>query len=124
LQQIAALAREVLIVETHTDALETRRPAMILYPGDELDGDTTNWWGPNPACMVALLKQCGFVKVDAAWTDVGYRTVYHAWRTDELRTFGNTGERKIAVPHPLLLGTRRILGRTRRALGRAFVRRK
>jgi tRNA (mo5U34)-methyltransferase len=117
LQQIASLAREVLIVETHTDALETRRPAMIMYPGAELDGDDTSWWGPNPACMVALLKQCGFAKVDAAWTNVGYRTVYHAWRTDDLRRAGNTRERKIAVPYPPLLWVRRWLGRAKRRIG-------
>ena len=119
LTQIAALAREVLIVETHTDALETRRPAMIMYPGAELDGDESNWWGPNPACMVALLKQCGFAKVDAAWTEVGYRTIYHAWRTDELRRSGSRGERRMAVPYPLWLRTRRLLGKAKRALGRS-----
>jgi tRNA (mo5U34)-methyltransferase len=119
LTQIAALAREVLIVETHTDALETRRPAMIMYPGAELDGDDSNWWGPNPACMVALLKQCGFAKVDAAWTEVGYRSIYHAWRTDELRRSGSRGERRMAVPHPLWLRTRRLLGKAKRALGRS-----
>jgi tRNA (mo5U34)-methyltransferase len=119
LQQIAALAREVLIVETHTDALEIRRPAMVMYPGGELDGDASNWWGPNPACMVALLKQCGFAKVDAAWTDVGYRTIYHAWRTDELRRAGDADERRIAVPYPPLLWARRRLGRIKRFLGRA-----
>ena len=45
LQQIAALAGEVLIVETHTDALEVRRPAMIMYPGRELDDDESNLVG-------------------------------------------------------------------------------
>jgi tRNA (mo5U34)-methyltransferase len=119
LRQIAALAREVLIVETHTDALEIRRPGMIMYPGVELDGDITCWWAPNPACMVALLKQCGFAKVDAAWTNVGYRSVYHAWRTDELRRSGGIGERRIAVPHPALLWMRRLLGRAKRRLGGA-----
>jgi tRNA (mo5U34)-methyltransferase len=119
LHQISALAGEVLILETHTDALEVRRPAMIMYPGGELDGDASNWWGPNPACMVALLKQCGFAKVDAAWTNVGYRAVYHAWRTDRLRRSGSAGERKLAVPHPALFWTRRLLGQTKRRLASA-----
>jgi tRNA (mo5U34)-methyltransferase len=111
LQQVAQLAREVLIVETHTDALEFRRPAMIMYPGEELDNDGTNWWGPNPACMVALLRQCGFAKVDAAWTNIGYRSVYHAWRTDALRRCPDPRERRIDVPHALLLKGRRVFGR-------------
>jgi len=95
LQQIAKLTREVLIVETHTDALEIGRPAMIMYPGSELSNDPANWWGPNPACMVALLKECGFAKVDAAWSGVGQRSVYHAWRTDALRRARNVDERVI-----------------------------
>jgi len=94
LQQIAKLTREVLIVETHTDALGISRPAMIMYPGSELSNDPTNWWGPNPACMVALLKECGFAKVDAAWS-MEHRSVYHAWRTDALRRSRNLDERVI-----------------------------
>jgi len=96
LQQVAKLAREVLIVETHTDALEINRPAMIMYPGAELGNDASNWWGPNPACMVALLKEFGFAKVDAAWSiKIGARSVYHAWRTDALRRSLNPYERVI-----------------------------
>ena len=94
LQQIAKLTREVLIVETHTDALGISRPAMIMYPGSELSNDPTNWWGPNPACMVALLKECGFAKVDAAWS-MEHRSVYHAWRTDAPRRSRNLDERVI-----------------------------
>jgi len=44
-EQMAKLAREALIVETHTDALEINRPAMIMYPGAELSNDPSNWWG-------------------------------------------------------------------------------
>jgi tRNA (mo5U34)-methyltransferase len=94
LQQVAKLAREVLIVETYTDALEINRPAMIMYPGAELGNDATNWWGPNPACMVALLKEFGFAKVDAAWS-IKPRSVYHAWRTDALRRSLNPDEHVI-----------------------------
>jgi tRNA (mo5U34)-methyltransferase len=98
LQTAARLAHEVLIVETHTDALDFARPAMIMYPGAELRNDVSNWWGPNPACMVALLKQCGFAKVDAAWSG-GDRSVYHAWRTDSLRRALHADERMIE-PYP------------------------
>jgi tRNA (mo5U34)-methyltransferase len=88
LRRAASLAKEVLVVETHTDLAELDRPAMVMYPGAELAGDATNWWGPNPACMLALLKQFGFEKIDAAWTfDVGQRAVYHGWRSDTLRRF-------------------------------------
>lgn len=63
LERIARLAAETLIVETHLDALDVTRPAMIFYPTTELNNDGTNWWGPNPDCVSAML------------TDVGFRTV-------------------------------------------------
>ena len=69
---------------------------MIMYPGSELSNDPTNWWGQNPACMVALLKECGFAKVDAAWS-MEHRSVYHAWRTDALRRSRNLDERVIGT---------------------------
>lgn len=115
LERAARLAREVLIVESHADALSIDRPAMIMYPGAELNGDSTNWWGPNPACMVALLRQLGFAKVDAAWsirhagTPYG-RAVYHAWRTDALRRSSDPREKTIpqdaARPEPGRLARR------------------
>jgi len=64
LEQIAALATETLIVETHLDALDIERPAMVMYPGRELNDDPTNWWGPNPACVTAMLHDVGFAHVD------------------------------------------------------------
>lgn len=93
LERAAKLTREVLIVESHTDALDIDRPAMIMYPGRELADDPTNWWGPNPACMTALLKQFGFAKVDSAWVHKGgYRAVYHAWRTEAFRRSSDSNE--------------------------------
>ena len=98
LRRVAKLAREVLIVETHTDLLEMERPAMVMYPGAELNNDPTNWWGPNPACMVALLKEIGFAKVDAAWSSrPHFRTICHAWRTDALRRSPDPSERVIVL---------------------------
>jgi tRNA (mo5U34)-methyltransferase len=66
IERVASLARETLIVETHLDALDLPRPAMVFYPTTELNNDPTNWWGPNPACVVAMLKDVGF-------SDVAYR---------------------------------------------------
>lgn len=64
LEQVSKLANEWLIVETAMDAMEIDRPAMIFYPGAELSDDDTNWWGPNPACVIAMLKDVGFPKVE------------------------------------------------------------
>lgn len=60
LEHVGKLARRTLIVETHVDALDVARPAMIFYPGSELNGDPTNWWGPNPPCVIAMMRDVGF----------------------------------------------------------------
>ena len=40
------------------------RPAMAFYPFNELGQDQTNWCGPNPACVVAMLKTVGFKRIE------------------------------------------------------------
>jgi len=64
LESVARLANETFIVETVLDALSEVRPAMIFYPGTELGGDKTNWWGPNRPCVEAMLRDVGFGRVD------------------------------------------------------------
>ena len=58
------LTTECLIVETHLDAMEIDRPAMIFYPESELGGDPTNWWGPNHAAVRGMLLSVGFERVE------------------------------------------------------------
>ena len=87
--------------------LGVNRPASAFYPGSELNQDHTNWFGPNPACVEAMLKTVGFRRVQKmtpAWQHsipyrIGYafrrrymrqtpllqafqqgRVVFHAWR--------------------------------------------
>ena len=64
LEQMATLCDETLILETHLDALESPVPAMVFYPTTELGNDPTNWWGPNPACVIAMLRDVGFATVE------------------------------------------------------------
>src|SRR6266446_2469799 len=84
LRRAAALAKEVLVVETHIDLGDIHRPAMVMYPGSELDGDATNWWGPNNACVRELLKAMGFARIDGPKA-YSRRAVFHAWRTSSRR---------------------------------------
>lgn len=63
LQRIRAVTGQVLLVETHQDALERADPAMVFYPGRILANDDTNWWGPNPPLMLHLLRQLGFARI-------------------------------------------------------------
>jgi tRNA (mo5U34)-methyltransferase len=60
----ASVADRMLIVETHMDAADLARPAAVFYPGAELNGDASNWWGPNQLCVEAMLSVLGFPKVE------------------------------------------------------------
>jgi len=80
LREIAPLARERLILETHVEETEDPRPLMIFYPGSELGGDRTNWWGPNTACVRELLQIAGFSRVDISAGSGADRRVFHAYR--------------------------------------------
>lgn len=88
LQRLAEVTKEVLVVETHLDARHVQRPAMIFYPGSELAGDPTNWWGPNQACVEALLRKVGFALIKFTPHPLpelaNIRGIFHAWKTEDI----------------------------------------
>ena len=59
LQIAASICDELLVVETHLDALDVKQPAAIFYPRG-FGGDGSNWWGPNPACVLGMLQRLSF----------------------------------------------------------------
>jgi tRNA (mo5U34)-methyltransferase len=63
LRSVASVCRRLMIVETHADLQELRRPAMAFYPGT-VDGDPSNWWGPNGPLLEAMLHHEGFGRVE------------------------------------------------------------
>jgi tRNA (mo5U34)-methyltransferase len=88
LKNAASLAREVLVIETHQDALMMDKPAMVFYPRDTLSGDHTNWWGPNPECMFELLEsiELRHVYYQQHPSAGPGRGIYHAFRSSEAAT--------------------------------------
>jgi tRNA (mo5U34)-methyltransferase len=60
LERVASVTRDLLIVETVVDLVGFSRPAMAFYPGHELKGDPTNWWGPNVPAVQGMLASVGF----------------------------------------------------------------
>lgn len=58
-----SVCREMLILETHYDALDYPRPAMVFYPGATLNNDPSNFWGPNIRCVAEMLREVGFQNV-------------------------------------------------------------
>jgi tRNA (mo5U34)-methyltransferase len=90
IERISALTNELMIVETHLDAMDVEKPAMIFYPGAELNQDPTNWWGPNPACVIGMLQDVGFRRViyTPHPTIPAKRGIFHAYR-DEAPPLGD-----------------------------------
>ncbi len=82
LQSLAALTKEVAVIETHLDLRGLERPAMVFYPETELNNDPTNWWGPNRQCVEALLKLVGFRRIvyNPHPTVKGARGIFHAYK--------------------------------------------
>lgn len=94
LEKVAAVTNDLLVLETHVDATCIDRPMMAFYPSGELNGDTTNWCGPNEACVIGMLKAVGFREVRVHWRNYdpasvkrdspegiyGHRAVFHAWK--------------------------------------------
>jgi tRNA (mo5U34)-methyltransferase len=86
LERVFSVTRKQLILETHVDLLSYEKPAMAFYPGSELNNDPTNWWGPNPVAVKAMLKDVGFQKIDQIQEPVtgpdiiSPRATFHAWR--------------------------------------------
>lgn len=52
-----------------------------FYPGDALNGDPTNYWAPNAACMRGLLEDAGFAVRDEHVA--GPRGIFHARQIDD-----------------------------------------
>lgn len=81
LKEISKIAREAFVLETYfADKLPPQPPAMVFYPGRELNNDAGNWWGPNVACVDALLRTFGFRQVVATDGSAYNRKVFHAYK--------------------------------------------
>jgi tRNA (mo5U34)-methyltransferase len=63
LERVFSVTKRHLILATLVDMQGSDRPVMAFYPHGTL-GDSTNYWGPNPAAVEAMLQFVGFTKVD------------------------------------------------------------
>jgi tRNA (mo5U34)-methyltransferase len=80
LAAVAGVTRERLIIETHVDLLHVRRPAAAYYPGDAVDSDQSNFWGPNVAMLVTQLRSLGFRRMTVYRESLPYRLARSAYR--------------------------------------------
>jgi tRNA (mo5U34)-methyltransferase len=72
LERVTSVTGKQLIMDTHVDLIHTRRPAAAFYPGDEMNRDASNWWGPNPAAVEAMLRTVGFARVEIVQRPRGF----------------------------------------------------
>jgi tRNA (mo5U34)-methyltransferase len=94
LERVFSVTRGQLILQTQVDLSAIDRPALAFYQGSDLNNDPTNWFGPNPPAVVAMLRAAGFtdIRMVSRWSaresflaDMngppvpGHLTV-HAWR--------------------------------------------
>jgi tRNA (mo5U34)-methyltransferase len=91
LERVASVTGDMLILSTSIDMVSHSRPAAAFYPGTDLNGDPTNWWGPNPACVEAMLRDVGFQRVEMVSTMLSqtargtplvlpHAAAFHAWK--------------------------------------------
>jgi tRNA (mo5U34)-methyltransferase len=86
LAKAAAVAKHLLVVETHLALRHLDVPAMEFYPGSEQANDPTNWWGPNEHLVTALLRGHGFHEIEVSANPFSpSRATFHAWRSTEAR---------------------------------------
>ena len=66
LRKLRTLTGGMAVIETHAVALPAyeHRALCEFYPNGELDGDVSNWWGPNLAALRALCLAAGFRRVE------------------------------------------------------------
>ncbi len=95
LARAASVTRELLIVETHVDLLDLKRPAIAFYPGAELGGDATNWCGPNVPALLGMLKNLGLA--DAEVVSVEPRVGDREWLQTTGTGNGTQGTRRAVV---------------------------
>jgi tRNA (mo5U34)-methyltransferase len=73
LERVASVTRGRLILETHVDLCHLKQPALAFYQDRELCNDPTNWFGPNPPAVEAMLRSVGFARVEmvSLWPSSG-----------------------------------------------------
>jgi tRNA (mo5U34)-methyltransferase len=63
LRRVRAVTADVAVVETVVDLLDVPVPAAAYYPGESMNGDASNYFGPNPAAVEGMLRDAGFGRV-------------------------------------------------------------
>ena len=79
LRRVRSVCRETAIIETSVDAIDYPRPALAFYEGDTLNGDPSNFFGPNQLAVEAMCREVGFRRVEKIGDFYGNRMCFQAW---------------------------------------------
>lgn len=60
LQKAFDMSNDMVYIESHVDLNDLNFPAVRYYVGDELNEDSTNYWGPNRLAVLGMMKDIGF----------------------------------------------------------------
>jgi tRNA (mo5U34)-methyltransferase len=79
LERLRQLTKELAAIESHCEDIGGQVPMLKFFERDELNGDATNWWGPNLAALEAMTRAAGFTYVHAQRG--APRAILHAYPT-------------------------------------------
>lgn len=78
LHRVHSVCREIAIIETQVGAMDYPKPALEYYPGSTLNGDPTNFFGPNQLAVEAMCLDVGFKSVEKVGEFYGNRMSFVA----------------------------------------------
>jgi tRNA (mo5U34)-methyltransferase len=66
LRRVASLTNGVAIIETHAIVVPGYEHLELceFYPSNQLQGDVSNWWGPNLKALEGMCRAAGFARVE------------------------------------------------------------
>jgi tRNA (mo5U34)-methyltransferase len=78
LRRVASVTKELAIIETHAIITPGYEDLELceFYSSNQLNGDVSNWWGPNLKALEGLCRAAGFSRVN-----VPHPSVYRKVRT-------------------------------------------
>lgn len=81
LRNIASVTKEYCILESEvTRRFDSKTPYAVFCEGDSYLNDPSNWWVPNTACLVSMLREVGFKKIEVVHeTYYGRYSKYLKW---------------------------------------------
>jgi len=66
LRRLASVTKELAIIETHAIAVPGYEHLELceFYSANQLNGDVTNWWGPNLKALLGMCRAAGFARAE------------------------------------------------------------